>query len=206
MPPRVDEDQRRPVGRDQRGQPIVVLVPDLVRHHRFERRARQLDAEIHRAAGGPRRRSRSGAPIGRRRRCPREARDLLDRLLRGRQADALQRRAGHDLLQPLERQRQVRAAPRADDGVDLVDDHRAHRAAASARLRSAVSSRYSDSGVVTRMCGGVRSIAARSRCVRVAGAHRGGDRRRGAARLPRPGAGCPRAARPGSCGCRRSAP
>ena len=31
------------------------------------------------------------------------------------------------------------------------------------RLRSAVSSRYSDSGVVTRMCGGVRSIAARSR-------------------------------------------
>ena len=30
------------------------------------------------------------------------------------------------------------------------------------RLRAAVSSRYSDSGVVTRMCGGVRSIAARS--------------------------------------------
>ena len=33
------------------------------------------------------------------------------------------------------------------------------------RLRSAVSSRYSDSGVVTRMCGGVRSIAARSAAV-----------------------------------------
>ncbi len=31
-----------------------------------------------------------------------------------------------------------------------------------ARLRSAVSSRYSDSGVVTRMCGGVRTIRARS--------------------------------------------
>ena len=30
------------------------------------------------------------------------------------------------------------------------------------RERSAVSSRYSDSGVVTRICGGVRSIAARS--------------------------------------------
>ena len=30
--------------------------------------------------------------------------------------------------EPLERQRQVRAAARADDGVDLVDDHRAHRA------------------------------------------------------------------------------
>ena len=33
------------------------------------------------------------------------------------------------------------------------------------RLRSDVSSRYSDSGVVTRMCGGVRSIAARSDAV-----------------------------------------
>jgi hypothetical protein len=33
------------------------------------------------------------------------------------------------------------------------------------RLRSDVTSRYSDSGVVTRMCGGVRSIAARSACV-----------------------------------------
>ena len=33
------------------------------------------------------------------------------------------------------------------------------------RLRSDVSSRYSDSGVVTRMWGGVRSIAARSAAV-----------------------------------------
>ena len=32
------------------------------------------------------------------------------------------------------------------------------------RERSAVRRRYSDSGVVTRMCGGVRSIAARSGC------------------------------------------
>ena len=30
------------------------------------------------------------------------------------------------------------------------------------RLRADVSSRYNDSGVVTRMCGGLRSIAARS--------------------------------------------
>jgi hypothetical protein len=34
--------------------------------------------------------------------------------------------------------------------------------ASIARLRSAVTNRYSDSGVVTRMCGGCRSIAARS--------------------------------------------
>src|SRR4029453_17005551 len=47
------------------------------------------------------------------------------------------------------------------------------------RLRSAVSSRYSDSGVVTRMCGGVRSIAARSdevvSPVRTAAVIRGGS-------------------------------
>ena len=49
-PPSVDEDQRRPVRADQRGQPVVVLLPHLVRHHRFERRTRQLDRQIHRAA------------------------------------------------------------------------------------------------------------------------------------------------------------
>ena len=48
------------------------------------------------------------------------------------------------------------------------------------RLRSAVSSRYNDSGVVTRMCGGVRSIAARSDAgvspVRTAAVMRGASR------------------------------
>jgi hypothetical protein len=45
--------------------------------------------------------------------------------------------------------------------VDLVDDHGAHR---RQHLPAAadVSSRYSDSGVVTRMCGGVFTIAARA--------------------------------------------
>ena len=46
------------------------------------------------------------------------------------------------------------------------------------RLRSDVRSRYSDSGVVTRMCGGVRSIAARSAARGVAGPHGGRDPRR----------------------------
>jgi hypothetical protein len=48
------------------------------------------------------------------------------------------------------------------------------------RLRSAVSSRYNDSGVVTRMCGGVRIIAARSAAgvspVRTAAVMRGASR------------------------------
>ena len=50
-----------------------------------------------------------------------EAGDLLERTLRGRQPDALGR-AGGDLLQPLERQRQVGAALGRGEGVDLVDD------------------------------------------------------------------------------------
>src|SRR4026207_2451247 len=48
-----------------------------------------------------------------------------------------------------------------------------------ARLRSDVSRRYSDSGVVTRMCGGVRSIAARSDWV-VSPVRTGAGRRGGA--------------------------
>ena len=35
---------------DERREPVVVLLPDLVRHDRFERRTRDLDAEIDRAA------------------------------------------------------------------------------------------------------------------------------------------------------------
>ena len=42
----------------------------------------------------------------------------------GRPAASLRRR--HQRVQPLERQRQVRAALVGGDGVDLVDDHRAH--------------------------------------------------------------------------------
>ena len=62
-----------------------------------------------------------------------------------------------------------------------------------ARLRSAVSSKYSDSGVVTRTCGGVRSIAARSDCVvspvRTAAVIRGGSSAIASAtrRMPRRG-------------------
>ena len=59
-----------------------------------------------------------------------EARDLLERVLGGAQADPLQARAGATggaaglQLEALERQRQVRAALGRGHGVDLVDDHR----------------------------------------------------------------------------------
>jgi hypothetical protein len=52
--------------------------------------------------------------------------DFLDRFLRRRQPDALHACGGH-LLQPLERQCQMRPATRADDGVNFVDDHGAGR-------------------------------------------------------------------------------
>ena len=49
-------------------------------------------------------------------------RDLFDRLLRGRKADA-HRRLVSQRFQPLERKRQVRAALVVGDGVNFVDDH-----------------------------------------------------------------------------------
>ena len=55
-----------------------------------------------------------------------EATDLLQRALRGREPDALHRPAD-EALEPLEAERQVRAALRAGDRVHLVDDHDAER-------------------------------------------------------------------------------
>ncbi len=45
-PPRVHHDERRAVRLDQLDQALVDLLPDLVRHHRFERRARHFDGEV----------------------------------------------------------------------------------------------------------------------------------------------------------------
>ena len=55
----------------------------------------------------------------------------------------------------------MRAALAAAIGVDFVDDDRLD-VAKSARDFSAVSKMYSDSGVVTSTCGGLRSMRARS--------------------------------------------
>ena len=59
-----------------------------------------------------------GAVVGA---APEEAGDLLERALGGRQADALRRSLG-DLLEPFERQHEVRATFGGRQGVDLVDD------------------------------------------------------------------------------------
>ncbi len=59
-----------------------------------------------------------------------EAADLLERALRRRQADPLERLL-HELLEPLDGERQVRAALRPGDRVHLVEDQRVGRPSAS---------------------------------------------------------------------------
>ena len=105
----------------QRRDPFVDLRPDFRRHHGFERRRRDFQGEVA-AADVP-----GVDDLAIRRPCADEkARHGLDRLLRGRQADPLQLAAAQ-ILQSLQRQRQMRAALVRRQRVDLVDDHRPRR-------------------------------------------------------------------------------
>ena len=126
-PARVDEDQRRAMRLNQLRQAIVVLLPDFMRHHRFEGGPRNLEIEIDgspmplvddRAIGE----ASAVDPAG----THQKPRDLLDGPLRGRQADPDERRGGH-LLQTLQAEGQMRASPSPKHRVDLVDDHRPNR-------------------------------------------------------------------------------
>ena len=119
---RVHEHERGAVLLDQLDEPIVVIAPDLVRHHRVERRSRRLQREIH----GP-----AMAFVDDRALVVGDEvlRHVFDRLLRRREPEAQQRPFG-DLLQSLEREREMRAAARADERVDLVDDDGADACAA----------------------------------------------------------------------------
>jgi hypothetical protein len=97
-----------------------------------------------------------------------EAADLLQRALGGRQADTLEGPVRH-AREPLERQRQVRAALRAGDGVDLVEDHRLD---AAQRLPSLRGEQEEE-----RLGGGDEDVGRRSQhlaalpLIRVPGAH-----------------------------------
>ena len=50
QPAGIDEDQGRAVTLDQLGQPVIDLLPDLARHHRFERRGGDFEGEVAGAA------------------------------------------------------------------------------------------------------------------------------------------------------------
>ena len=91
-----------------------------------------------------------------------KAADLLQRPLGRGEPDALDRPIADEPLQPFEREREMRAALCAGDGMHLVDESPC-RPSAATRARD-VSIRKSDSGVVIRMSGATRSIAARSFC------------------------------------------
>jgi len=98
-PPRVHEDQRGAMLADQVGEPLVVFLPDLVRHDGVERRARHLEPEVHFAAV-PFVDYRAGV---RRRACAhQELRDFVNGLLGCRQSEPQKRRVGHG-LQALQR-------------------------------------------------------------------------------------------------------
>ena len=165
----VDEDQRRPVQVDQLGDPAVDLLPLVVRHHRRKRCRRQLEGEVALLGVADVDDRAVGLATGDRAGADQEARDLGDRLLRRRQADANQR-LGDDRLQPLEREREVAAALARGDGVDLVDDHAAdvgqHRPARDRAEQDVerLGRRHQD---VRRLLQALAALARR----RVAGAH-----------------------------------
>ena len=129
-PPRVHEDERRAVLRDQLGDALVDLAPLLGRGDRLEVSRRQLDGEVEVALVAEVddravRLAVSIEAIG----ADEEARDLLDRPLRRREPDArgpLAAGLGDELVEPRQREGEVAASPVAGDRVDLVDDHGAH--------------------------------------------------------------------------------
>jgi hypothetical protein len=127
---RVDEDERRAVSLDQLAHARVDLLPLLVGADRAERRGGHLDGQVQLAEAA--RINKDAVPA----RAGQEAPHLVEGLHRGAEADALERRRG-ERLEPLQRQRQVRAPLVAHQRVDLVDDHGAdglqHPPAAVAR-------------------------------------------------------------------------
>ena len=116
----VDEQQRGAMRLDERAQPPVDLAPDLAGHHRFEGGFGQLQREIALAAvagvddgalARPARLVAAGEEVG----------DGPDRALGRGQADAGEGPSGQR-VQALQREREMRAALVAGDGVDLVHD------------------------------------------------------------------------------------
>ena len=133
---RVHEDERGPVGAGQLGHAVVDLLPLLVGADSAQLVAQHLDGEIHVAALA------DVHDLGQRaRRADEKPRRRLHRPHRRGEPDALEAGGstaclGHQRLQPLEGQRQVRAALVARHRMDLVHDDGAHvRQPAPARFR-----------------------------------------------------------------------
>jgi len=116
---RVDEDQRGAMRRDELGEAVIDLLPDLARHHGFERRGRHFEGEVAVAAVA----GVDDAAAGLGAFADEKPRDGLDRLLRRRETDA-QQAVVAERGQALERQREMGAALVRRHRVYLIDDHR----------------------------------------------------------------------------------
>ena len=126
QPPRVDEDQRRAVLLDQLDEPFVNLgpllvhadAPSSVRGSSIARSSVARVADVDDIAGESR-----AAAAGRVASADEKAGRPLDRFLRRRQADPLQRAGRTRDSSRSSVERQMRAALVADHRVDFVDDH-----------------------------------------------------------------------------------
>ncbi len=117
--PRIDEDERRAMGLDQLRELIVDLLPHIVRHDRFERRRRQRQSEIARAAvagvhDSATRRGFTGAH--------QKIRHIFDGLLGRRQSDPQQPMIA-ERAQALQRNGKMAAALVRSQRMDFVDDN-----------------------------------------------------------------------------------
>ena len=169
----IDEDQRGAVRFDEGAEAPVDFLPDFPRHHRFERRLRQLQRDVALAgvAGVHDRAFPRSPPVA----TTEEARNRLDGPLRRGEADAGDGTARED-IQALEREGEMGAALVAGNGVDLVDDRGLHAfehgapALAGEEDVERLRRRHQD---VRRLP--AHRLARRAR--RVAGAHHGPDPR-----------------------------
>src|SRR5216684_7344029 len=115
--PRVDEDQRRRMLPGELGDAVVNFAPHLIRGNRAKLAARNFDGDVHLALVADVYYGWCGA-FG----AGEEVSDHFDWLLRGGEANAREAFAGQ-MIEALERQREMSAALVVGDGMDFVDDH-----------------------------------------------------------------------------------
>ena len=153
---------------DEFSKSVMDLFPDFARHYRFERRRRKRDSEVTRPAmaGVDNLAPGLGSPS-------QKMRDVLDRLLRRRQAHPQQAIAAKG-RQALEGEREMRAALVWRQGVDFIDDHgpgRCQDGTAGVRGQQNVKQFRRGDENVRRAPAHLCALALR----RVAGAHQGAD-------------------------------
>src|SRR6516225_5861606 len=133
---RIDENQGRPMRLDQLGQPVIDLLPDFARHDRFERRGRDFESEVARPAVAG-----------------------IDNLTLGIGSNQRTRDRGPSQSAARRSSDSAKCEPRLLGASAWISSTITVRVVASIlRPESEPSRMYSDSGVVTTMCGGARPM------------------------------------------------